>query len=60
MLKNITQIAATTIVIVAFAVTTAKARQIETDTPKCDRVVASQKLAKAQTLYLWPILGVGY
>jgi hypothetical protein len=49
MLKNITQIAATAIVIAAFAVTTAQAKQIEADTPKCERV-AWQKLAKTQTL----------
>jgi hypothetical protein len=60
MLKNIIHVAATAIVIVAFASTTAQAKRIEADTPKCERIAASQKLAKAQTLYLWPVLGVGY
>ena len=60
MLKNITRIAAAAIVIATVATTVAQARQIDADKPKCERVVASQKLAKAQTLYLWPVLGVGY
>lgn len=61
MLKNLKAIAGTAIIIATLATTTVQARQIETDVPKTEQIVA-QRLAKAQTQapYFWLVLGVGY
>ena len=60
MLKSITSLAGAAIILATLATTTVQAKQITTDTQKCEQVEA-QKLAKAQTRpYLWLVLGVGY
>ncbi len=61
MFKNLTAIAGTAIILATLATSTVQARQVETDTPKTERVV-TQKVAKAQTQapYFWLVLGVGY
>ena len=61
MLKNLRSIAGAAIILATLATTTVQAKQIETDTPKTERI-AAQKLAKAQTQapYFWLVLGVGY
>jgi hypothetical protein len=60
-MKSITSLAGAAIILATFATTTVQARQITTDTRKCEQVEA-QKLAKAQTQspYLWLVLGVGF
>jgi hypothetical protein len=58
-LKNLTTIAATAIMIATLATSAVQARQVETDAPKTNQVVA-QKLAKAEKPYFWLVLGVGY
>ena len=60
MLKNITRIAATAIVIATCATSTVQARQIVADTPTCERAIAPQKLVKAQAPYVFLVLGVAY
>jgi hypothetical protein len=63
MLKSPTSIAAAAIILATLATTAVQARQIETDTPKAERI-ATPKLAKAQahthTPCFWLVLGVGY
>ena len=59
MLKNLTTLAATAIMITTLATSAVQAKQVETDAPKTERVVA-QKLAKAEKPYFWLVLGVGY
>jgi hypothetical protein len=59
MLKNLKAIAGTAIILATIATTTVQAKQIETDTPKIERV-AKQKLAKAQAPYFFLVLGVGF
>jgi hypothetical protein len=55
MLKSIT----TAIIIATLATSVVQAKQVDTDAPKAERVVA-QKLAKAEKPYFWLVLGVGY
>jgi hypothetical protein len=65
MLKSPMCIAGACIILATLATTAVQARQIETDTPKPERV-STPKLAKAQNRaqtqapYFWLVLGVGY
>ena len=59
MLKSITSVAGAAVILAALATTTVQAKQITTDAQKCEQVEA-QKVAKAQSPYLWLVLGVGY
>jgi hypothetical protein len=69
MLKSLMSIAGASIILATLATTAVQARQIETDTPKTERI-ATPKLAKAQikaqiqahthTPCFWLVLGVGY
>lgn len=59
MFRNLKSIAGAAIILATLATVTAQAKQVETDMPKTERVVA-QKLAKAQTSYRWLVLGVGF
>jgi hypothetical protein len=65
MLKSPMSIAGACIILATLAATAVQARQIETDTPKTERI-ATPKLAKAQiqahthTPCFWLVLGIGY
>jgi hypothetical protein len=60
MLKKLSSIAATAIMIAAITTSTVQAKQIDADTPKTELSVTQQKIAKAQSPYFWLVLGVGY
>lgn len=61
MLKNLTTLAGTAIILATLATTTVQAKQVVTEAPKTEQVVA-QQVAKAQpqSPYFWLVLGVGY
>jgi hypothetical protein len=61
MFKSFATIAGAAIMLATIAIASAQAKQIVTDAPKIERVVA-QKVAKAHTQapYFWLVLGVGF